>query len=70
MISYKRLFKLMIDREIKKTELAEKANITRQTLSRMVKDQVVSLEAIDRICAVLDCQPGDILEFIPEKAAE
>lgn len=70
MISYKKLFKLMIDRDIKKTQLAEEANITRQTLSRLVKDQIVSLEAIDRICAVLNCQPGDILEFVPDKTTE
>lgn len=70
MISYKPLMKLLIDLNIKKTELAERAGISSATLAKFNTNQYVSLEVIDRICAALDCQPGNIIEHIPDKKAE
>lgn len=70
MISYKPLLKLLIDRGIKKTELAEAAGITHATLAKFGTDKFVSLEVIDKVCAALNCQPGDILEFVPDKTTE
>ncbi len=62
--------KLLIDLNIKKTELAERAGISSATLAKFNTNQYVSLEVIDRICAALDCQPGNIIEHIPDKKAE
>lgn len=65
MISYKPLLKLLIDRDIKKGELIEEAKISWSTMSKINKNENVSLDVIDRLCAALNCQPGDLIEYIP-----
>ena len=66
--SYKKLFKLLIDRDIKKKELAEKAGISIATITKMGKDgAVVSSDVLVKICAALQCSMDDIVEFIPVK---
>ena len=65
--SYKKLFKLLIDRDMKKKELAEKAGISIATITKMGKDgAVVSSDVLVRICTALDCKMDDIVEIIPE----
>lgn len=61
-VSYNKLFKLLIDRKIRKTELASKANISPATLAKLSKDENVSLDVLVRICNVLNCDIGDIVE--------
>lgn len=66
--SYKKLFKLLIDRDIKKKELAEKAGISIATITKMGKDgAVVSSNVLVKICAALQCSMDDIVEIIPVK---
>nr|DAP74528.1 MAG TPA: Cro/C1-type HTH DNA-binding domain protein [Caudoviricetes sp.] len=66
--SYKKLFKLLIDRDMKKKELAEKAGISIATITKMGKDgAVVSSDVLVKICTALECKMDDILEIIPEK---
>ncbi|ACV61749.1 putative transcriptional regulator, XRE family [Desulfofarcimen acetoxidans DSM 771] len=67
MISYKPFQKLLIDRDIKKQELIKKAHISGATMAKLNTNEYVSLEVIDKICAALKCQPGDLLEHIPDK---
>ena len=68
--SYKRLFKLLIDRNMKKKELAEKAGISIATITKMGKDgAVVSSEVLVKICTALGCTVDDIMEIVPEKEA-
>lgn len=67
MISYKPFLKLLIDRELKKQDVMELANISKATLAKMNKNEYVALEVIDKICAALNCQPADIMEYIPDK---
>ena len=65
--SYKRLFKLLIDRNMKKKELAEKAGISIATITKMGKDgAVVSSEVLVKICTALGCTVDDIMEIIPD----
>ena len=64
MISYKKLQKLLIDKDIKKTQLKDMIKVSSSTLARLSTNQYVSLEIIDKICDVLDCQPGDIIEYV------
>ncbi len=66
MISYKPLLKLLIDQDIKKQTLQKGAKISWSTISKLNKNQYVSLEVIDRLCTFLKCQPGDIIEYIPD----
>ncbi|WP_019637344.1 helix-turn-helix domain-containing protein [Paenibacillus fonticola] len=67
MISYKPLQKLLIDRDVKKQELLKMTGISSATMAKLNTNEYVSLEVIDKICAALDCQPGDLLEHIPEQ---
>lgn len=66
MISYKPLQKLLIDRDIKKQELLKMTGISSATMAKLNTNEYVSLEVIDKICLALNCQPGDLLEHIPE----
>ena len=66
--SYKKLFKLLIDRDMKKKELAEKAGISIATITKMGKDgAVVSSDVLVKICTVLNANIGDIMDLVPEK---
>ncbi len=66
--SYKKLFKLLIDREMKKKDLAEAAGISIATITKMGKDgAVVSSDVLVRICTALNCTMDDIVEIVPEK---
>lgn len=62
--SYNKLWKLLIDKNMLKKDLQEKANLTANTVSSMVKGKSVTLETLGRICRVLDCNIGDIVEVI------
>ena len=66
--SYKRLFKLLIDREMKIKELAEQAGISQATLAKMKKDgATVSSDVLVKICTALNCTMDDIVEIVPTK---
>lgn len=69
-VSYKRLWKLLIDRDMQKKDLREKANLTTNVIAKMGKDQNVSTEVLSKICTVLDCELDDIIEIIPDKNNE
>ncbi len=63
--SYKKLFKLMIDREIKSKDLAAQAGISPTTLAKMKKDgAVVSSEVLVKICTALECTVDEIMEIV------
>lgn len=65
--SYKKLFKLLINRNIKKKELAEKAGIIIATITKMGKDgAVVSSDVLVKICTALECRKDDIMEIVQE----
>lgn len=66
-VSYNKLFKLLIDKKIKKTELASKANISNGTLAKLSKDEFVSMEVLAKICKVLECNIGDIVDVVEIK---
>ena len=66
--SYKKLFKLLIDRDMMKKELAEKAGISIATITKMGKPgAVVSSDILVKICTALECNIDDIMEIVPEK---
>ena len=63
-ISYNKLWKILIDKKMKKIELMKAANIGTTTLAKLSKDQQISMEVLTKICKVLDCNIGDIVDFI------
>ena len=68
--SYKKLFKLLIDREMQSKELAANAGSSPATLAKMKKDgAVVSSEVLVKICTALECTMDDIVEIVPDEKA-
>ena len=66
-LSYKPLFKLLIDKGLKKSDLKELIGISLPTLAKLTKGEPISGTTIEKICAYFQCQPGDIIEYVPEK---
>lgn len=65
-VSYKKLWKLLIDRDMKKKELCAKAGISSSSLTKMGKNGHVTTEILSKICFALDCTMDDIVEVIPD----
>ena len=61
---YKKLWKLLIDKNLKRTEMAQKAGITGNVLGRLSRNEHVSMGSIEKICVLLDCNVGDVMEFV------
>ena len=66
-VSYKKLWKLLIDKDIKKKDLSEKAGISPATITKMGKGGHVTTEVLIKICNALNCGLEDIMEVIPDK---
>lgn len=65
-ISYNRLWKLLVDRKMSKADLRKIAGIAPNTMTKLRRDQEVTLTVLGRICDVLNVNIGDIMEFLPE----
>jgi len=66
-VSYNKLFKLMIDRKIRKGELCKAAGISSGSLLKISKDENIYVDILVRICGVLGCDFGDIMEYVPDE---
>ena len=66
-ISYDPLFKLLIDKHMKKTELAKVVGISTATLAKLSRNESVSLDILVRICRSLDCRIQDVIEVLPRR---
>ncbi len=66
-ISYKKLWKLLIDRDMKKKDLAKLADISSFTISKMSAGNNVTVEVLGKICLALHCKLDDIMEIIPDE---
>ena len=64
--SYKKLWKILIDRDMSRSDLRERAHISSVTLAKLGKGESVTTGILVRICHVLDCNIGDIVDVIPE----
>lgn len=69
-VSYKKLWKLLIDRDLMKKDLREQAGLTTNVIAKMGKNENVSTEVLCKICDALGCEMGDIVDFIPNSEAE
>lgn len=66
-VCYKKLWKLLIDRDLKKIDLQEKAGLSHYTINQLNKGCNVSTETLGKICRALDCKVEDIMEFVKEE---
>ncbi|WP_303138175.1 helix-turn-helix transcriptional regulator [uncultured Eubacterium sp.] len=65
-ISYKKLWKLLIDRDMMKKDLAQKANISSASIAKLGRNENVNTEIILKICTALECDVSDIMEIVDE----
>lgn len=65
-ISYKKLFHLLVDKNMKDVDLRKAADISAPTVAKLRQDRVIQTDIIGKICKALDCQPGDIMEYIAD----
>ena len=65
--SYKKLWKLLIDRDMSKTDLRLKAGISTMALAKLGKNENVSMDVLKKVCKALECNIGDIMDLVPGK---
>ena len=66
-VSYKRLWKLLIDKDMRKKDLEEQAKVSHYTVSKMYRGENITIDMLERICTALHCTPDNVMEFIPDK---
>ncbi len=66
-VSYDKLWKLLIDRKMNRTELKDEAGVSFNVLAKLGKNEYVSMESLQKICKTLSCNIGDIMDFVDEK---
>ena len=69
-ISYEKLFNKMEERGIKKTNLRNEYQIHPTTIQKIVSGETINTDTIIILCAALNCQPGDIMEYVPDGTKE
>lgn len=62
-VSYNNLWKLMIDKKINKSELCKAVRISSSTMAKMTNEEMVAMPILEKICAELECNIGDIVQF-------
>lgn len=66
-VSYKKLWKMLIDKDMKKKDLQAKAGISWASVTKLSKGENVSMDVLIKVCKALDCDIGDIVELIPKE---
>ena len=69
-VSYKKLWKLLIDKDMKKKDLQAQAGISWTSVTKLSKGETVSMEVLMKVCKALECNIGDIMDLIPEEGEE
>lgn len=64
-VSYKRLWKLLIDKDMTKKNLAEKAGLSQYAINKLNRNDNVTVETLVKVCRALDCTVDDIMEILP-----
>lgn len=67
-ISYNKLWKLLVDKKMSKADLRKAAGIAPNTMTRLRRDEEVTLTVLNKICKTLDADIGDIMEFLPDES--
>ena len=68
-ISYNKLWKLLVDKKMSKADLRKAAGIAPNTMTRLRRDEEVTLAVLNKICSTLNVNIGDVMEFVPENEA-
>ena len=65
-VSYKKLWKMLIDKDLKKKDLEEQAKVSHYVVSKLYRGENVTVDVLERICKTLDCSMDDIMEFVTD----
>lgn len=65
-VSYKKLWKMLIYKDLKKKDLEEQAKVSHYVVSKLYRGENVTVDVLERICKTLDCSMDDIMEFVPD----
>ena len=66
-ISYKKLWKLLIDKDMKKKDLQKLSGISSASITKLGKNENVNTEILQKICSALECDIGDMMEIVPDE---
>ena len=66
-VSYDKLWKILVDKKMKKYQLREQAHISSNSIAKLSKDEFVSMEVLMKICKTLKCNIGDVCEFVKDE---
>lgn len=69
-VSYNRLWKLLIDKKMSKADLRKISGVSPNTMTKLRRDEPVMLNVLDKICAALGCNYGDIMDYLPEEGGK
>ncbi len=69
-VSYNKLWKMMIDKHISKTELTHLAGISTNAMAKLGRDEDVRVNVLEKLCTSLDCKLDDIVEFVPDSQSK
>jgi len=66
-VSYKKLWKILIDKDMKKTDLQKASGVSWASITKLSKGETVSMDILIKVCTVLQCDIGDMMELIPDE---
>ena len=66
-VSYNKLWKLLIDKKMSRAELRRAASVSPNTMTKLTRDEEVSMDVMGRICDVLNTNIGDVMDFVPNE---
>jgi len=66
-ISYNKLWKILVDENMSKADLRKQAEIAPNTMTKLRRDEVVSLPILEKICKTLECDFSDIMQYVPDE---
>ncbi len=66
-VSYNKLWKMLIDKKMNKSDLREMTKMGPNTMAKLGKDETISMDVLMRICEALNCDVGDIMEILPDE---
>ncbi len=69
-VNYNKLWKLMIDKDINKTELTNLAGISTNAMAKLGRNEDVRVNVLEKLCTTLDCKLDDIVEFVPDSETD
>ena len=69
-VSYNKLWKLLVDKKMSKADLRKESGVSPTTMTKLRRDEPVMLNVLDKICNTLDCNYGDIMDYIPEEKSD